>query len=99
MTDEPPGPWRYFQSREVKEARAWAASGGIAVHENIFKSRGRRTCHLLAVDETRLVRAAVSVGCSPYWIQRTNTLHFDLVEPQLTRALDLCPNYPPATGR
>lgn len=87
--------WRYFRSREVHAARAWAADGGAAVHENIFKSRGRRTCHLLARDEAALVRAAVSVGCSPWWIQRTNTLHFDLVEDQLARALDQCPNYPP----
>ncbi len=85
--------WRYFQSRELSEARAWAAAGGIAVHENIFKSRGRRTCHLLAIDETALLEAAGSVGCSAWWIQRTRTLHFDLVEVHLTRALELCPNY------
>jgi len=86
----PPGGWRYFRSREVKEARLWAARGGIAVHENIFRSRGRRTCHLLANDETALVEAAVSVGCSPWWVQRTRTLHFDLVEGYLERALALC---------
>jgi hypothetical protein len=87
------GDWRYFRSREVSGARAWAGAGGIAVHENIFKSRGRRTCHLLAFDETALVEAAVSVGCSPWWIQRTRTVHFDLVEIHLTRALERCPNY------
>jgi hypothetical protein len=85
--------WWYFRSREVLEARSWAAGGGIAVHENIFKSRGRRTCHLLAFDEAALVEAAVLVGCSPGWIQRTRTIHFDLVEIALTRALQLCPNY------
>lgn len=83
-------PWRYFRSREVREARAWAAEGGIAVHENIFKSRGRRTCHLLAADEQTLVEAAVMVGCSSWWIQRTRTVHFDLVEIYLERALALC---------
>jgi hypothetical protein len=87
--------WRYFTSRQVAEARAWAAAGGAAVHENIFKSRGRRTCHLLARDEAGLVAAAVSVGCEPWWIQRTRTVHFDLVESQLHRALAQCPNYPP----
>lgn len=89
--------WRYFRSREIASARAWAAQGGIAVHENIFKSGGRRTCHLLASDEGTLVAAAVSVGCSPRWIHRTRTLHFDLVESQLARALDRCPNYPAAS--
>ena len=87
--------WRYFGSREVKEARRWAIERGIAVHENIFRSRGRRTCHLLARDESHLVAAARELGCSACWIQRTRTLHFDLVEGYLERALDRCPNYPP----
>lgn len=82
--------WRYFTSREVREARLWAAEGGIAVHENIWKSRGRRTCHLLAEDETRLLAAAASVGCAEWWIQRTRTLHFDLVELHLELALARC---------
>ncbi|HEX7024871.1 MAG TPA: DUF4031 domain-containing protein [Gemmatimonadales bacterium] len=82
--------WRYFTTREVREARAWAAAGGIAVHENIWKSKGRRTCHLLAIDETELVLAAREVGCAEYWIQRTRTVHFDLVEVYLERALGLC---------
>ncbi len=85
--------WRYFRSREVREARAWAMAGGIAVHENIYKSRGRPTCHLLAIDEATLVAAATAVGCSPWWIQRTRTLHFDLVEIHLERALRLCANH------
>jgi hypothetical protein len=82
--------WRYFRSREVRDARAWAAAGGIAVHENIWQSRGRRTAHLLAVDEVTLVVAAREVGCEDWWIQRTRTLHFDLVDPHLTLALVRC---------
>ena len=82
--------WRYFGTREVREARAWAAAGGIAVHENIWHSRGRRTCHLLAQDEQALLEAARSVGCDDRWIQRTSTLHFDLVEVHLERALEKC---------
>lgn len=82
--------WRYFRSRQVAEARAWAVEGGVAVHENIWKSRGRRTCHLLASDEDALVAAAVELGCSAWWIQRTRTLHFDLVEGYLQRALARC---------
>ncbi len=90
MTDSGAIGWRYFRSREVREARAWAADGGLAVHENIFKSRGRRTCHLLAANETALIEAAVSLGCSVWWIQRTRTVHFDLVEIHLERALEQC---------
>lgn len=91
MTTEGTTPgWRYFTSREVAEARAWAAAGGVSVHENLFKSRGRRTCHLLARDEPGLVAAAVAVGCAPWWIHRTRTPHFDLVESYLADALARC---------
>jgi hypothetical protein len=82
--------WRYFRIREVPLAREWAAGGGVAVHENLFQSRGRRTAHLLAQSEAALVEAAVAVGCSPLWIQRTRTVHFDLVEVYLARALLRC---------
>lgn len=88
-TDETRG-WRYFTTRQVREARAWAAEGGIAVHENIWKSKGRRTCHMLARGEPELLAAARSVGCEDWWIQRTRTLHFDLVEVYLERALIRC---------
>lgn len=87
---EPARGWRYFASRQVREARAWAADGGIAVHENLWKSRGRRTCHLLARGEPELLAAARSVGCEDWWIQRTRTVHFDLVEIYLQRALVRC---------
>ena len=82
--------WRYFTSREVRLARAWAVAGGVAVHQNIWKSRGRTTCHLLASSEEALVAAALELGCSAAWIQRTRTLHFDLVEIYLERALFRC---------
>jgi hypothetical protein len=82
--------WRYFRTREVVLARAWAADGGVAVHENIWKSRGRRTCHLLARSEPELIAAAIELGCSALWIQRTSTLHFDLVEIHLVEALRRC---------
>ena len=82
--------WQYFRSREVSAARRWAMDGGIAVHENIWKSRGRRTCHLLAPDEAALITAAEELGCQAWWIQRTRTLHFDLVEIYLERALIRC---------
>jgi len=90
--------WRYFSSRQVREARAWAAAGGVAVHENIWKSRGRRTCHLRARTEAELVAAALAVGCEAWWIQRTSTLHFDLVEVYLERALQRCATPAPLTS-
>jgi hypothetical protein len=31
--------------------------GGIAIHENLFLSRGRRTAHLLASEEVLLIAA------------------------------------------
>ncbi len=82
--------WRYFTSRQVREAIAWARDGGIAVHENIYPSRGRRTAHLLGPDEATLVAAALSIGCRASWIQRTRTLHFDLVEDALAAGLRRC---------
>ena len=82
--------WRYFTSRQVREAIAWAKDGGIAVHENIYPSRGRRTAHLLGPDEATLVAAARSIGCRASWIQRTRTLHFDLVEDALAAGLRRC---------
>ena len=90
--------WRYFESREVREARAWAAAGGIAVHRNIWRSHGRPTCHLLAEDEAALLEAARSLGCSDRWIQRTRTLHFDLVAVYLERALARCGTGVPAAS-
>lgn len=91
--------WQYFGTREVVLARRWTECGGIAVHENLFRLRGRRTAHLLGPDETRLVEAALAVGCEPHWIQRTRTLHFDLVDVPFARALVRCgrdPALPPA---
>ena len=82
--------WRYFSSRQVREALAWAENGGIAVPENIYPSRGRRTAHLLGPDELTLIAAARSIGCRAGWIQRTRTPHFDLVEEPLRAGLRRC---------
>lgn len=98
-TPRSPRGWRYFRIREVTHARLWAVRGGVSVHENLFKSRGRRTAHLLARDEEALIEAAVAVGCSPWWIQRTRTVHFDLVEEYLARALGRCARAPESVGR
>lgn len=82
--------WKYFGTREVGAARAWAAAGGVAVHENLYGSRGWRAAHLLAHTEAALLAAAAELGCAPEWIQRTRTPHFDLVGPYLARALARC---------
>ena len=82
--------WRYFGTREVQVARDWVGDGGIAVHENLYRSHGRRTVHLLAPDEALLLGAARLLGCEAYWIQRTRTVHFDLVGVYLERALVIC---------
>jgi hypothetical protein len=91
--------WRYFGTREVMLARAWAEAGGIAVHENLFRLRGHRCAHLLGPEEDELLQAAALLGCEPHWIQRTRTVHFDLVGEVLLRALHRCgvnPAHPPA---
>ena len=85
-----PWEWRYFGTREVRLARVWAGRGGIAVHENLFRLRGHRCAHLLAPEEEALIQAAGLVGCRPHWIQRTRTVHFDLVGEFLERALLHC---------
>jgi hypothetical protein len=91
--------WRYFGTREVQLARDWVEEGGIAVHENLYRSRGRRAAHLIAPDEALLLAAARLLCCEAYWIQRTRTVHFDLVGVFLERALVICgvdPALPPA---
>ena len=82
--------WRYFGTRQVREARAFAQSGGIAVHENLYKLRGHRTCHLLAPDEATLIAAGRALGLGPERLHRSNTVHFDLFGEPLERALARC---------
>src|SRR6266508_4310855 len=72
--------WRYFRRREIREARLWAAMGGIAVHDNegafpFVRETGdfkigsrprtyRETAHLLARDAAALIAAASEIGIS-----------------------------------
>lgn len=82
--------WRAFQTRAVREARAFAAAGGLAVHRNLFKLRGHETWHLLGPDEATLIAAGRLLGLDPVRLHRSRTLHFDLVGDSLARALARC---------
>jgi len=104
------GEWRYFRLREIRAARLWAASGGVAVHDNegmfpfTHRSRGPlggkrirtydRTAHLLAMDAEHLIAAAAELGLRQEWLQRHSTLHFDLFGSPLNRAVARCVDAP-----
>lgn len=82
--------FKRFGTREVREARAHAAAGGIALHANLFKFRGLETYHMLGPDEPTLIAAGALVGLPPHRLHRSRTLHFDLFGEPLARALALC---------
>lgn len=88
--------WRYFRLREIREAKLWAAAGGIAVHDNegVFPFRRyKRTAHLLARDARELVAAGAEVGMRQVWLQRDALLlHYDLFGSPLGRAIAKCEN-------
>lgn len=87
------GEWRYFEMMELREAKAHAAAGGIAVHHTGFPFRHWRfTAHLLAQDQEALLAAVRSVGADPKWIQYpgTDREHYDLMGGPLSRAMHLC---------
>ncbi|MDB5099697.1 MAG: hypothetical protein JWM80_4118 [Cyanobacteria bacterium RYN_339] len=82
--------WRRFGTREVREARAFAAAGGIALHANLFKLHGHETFHMLGPDEATLVAAGRELGLPQQRLHRSRTLHFDLFGETLARALARC---------
>jgi hypothetical protein len=82
--------WRWFTSRQVREAREFAAAGGIAVHDNLYKLRGLPAAHMLGPDEATLIAAGRELGLTPERLHRSRTLHFDLVGERLERAKQLC---------
>lgn len=98
--------WRVFMMHEIREAFAFAASGGIALHlmgditGDAFKNaprvfKGRKFGHLFGPNREALTTAAVSLGCKPEWIQKVDDpkrMHFDLVGSRLERAKKLCTN-------
>jgi len=95
------GEWRYFRMYEVREAKLWAAMGGVAVHDNEgafpFR-RWRRTAHLLAPDVEALIAAGVAIGMTrtqaQAWLQRGSTLHLDIFGSPLRRAIAKCVDAP-----
>lgn len=96
--------WRLFTIRQLPDAYAWAAGGGIAIHHmggitgDVFKNaprvfKGRPFAHMFGPDRELLIEAAVSIGCNPAWIQKDDDdqrRHFDLTGRILKRALTLC---------
>jgi hypothetical protein len=82
--------WRRFGTREVREARAFAAAGGIALHANLYKFRGMETYHMLGPDEETLVAAGLLLGLPAQRLHRSRTLHFDLFGEYLALALARC---------
>jgi hypothetical protein len=97
---------RWFGWREVQEALAHAADGGIALHH--FRWDLRRyglgvdapACHILSADRPVLIRFAGRFGLPARLIQpprrhRPGIWHFDAFGPMLTR---LQSAYPPPAG-
>lgn len=85
--------WRWFEWKQVREARVFARSGGIAVHHNRLGWNGHDAAHLLGPDEATLIAAALELGLLPIWLQRppkTRVLHFDLRGYALTLARLKC---------
>lgn len=73
--------WRWFAWKEVRLAKVFAASGGIAIHHNRLRWNGHDAAHMLGPDEETLIIAGLELGLLPIWLQRppkASALHFDL---------------------
>lgn len=90
--------WRYFRWHEIREAKLWAAAGGVALHDNEGRfpfRRWRRTAHLIAQDAAALVAAGREIGLRQAWLQRdASLLHYDVFGSPLHRAVAKCENAP-----
>jgi hypothetical protein len=92
--------WRRFEAKQLHQAWAWAAAGGIAVHmSGTWTPPGRKNpcpcAHLLGPDRETLTAAAASLGQKPRYIQRASDpdpkyMHFDLWGAPLEKALRRC---------
>lgn len=89
--------WRYFPTRDVDAALAWAdRPGHAALHHTGFPyRRWRFTCHLWACDEPTLLAAARRLTVAVKWIQRappSSRMHFDVFGLPLIVGLRLVDN-------
>lgn len=68
--------WKYFELKQLKEAKEFAAEGGIAVHQNNASfGRYRQTAHLFCKDRETLLKVGEELGLEPKWVHKD---HFDL---------------------
>ncbi len=85
--------WRWFEWKQVRLAKAYAAAGGIAVHHNRLGWHGHEAAHLLGPDEATLMAAGLQLGLLPIWLQRppkASALHFDIRGYALVQAKIRC---------
>jgi hypothetical protein len=90
---------KLFTARQVREAIAFAKSGGQALHIHPFTSSGVRlfrrypeSAHLFDMDKERLIATSKSLGLKVIKIERegTETQHIDLCARPLSRAKSMC---------
>ena len=96
-----PAPLReqYFERRQIKEAIAFAESGGIAVHRNFDyyhgstirgMTRERPFLHVIGMRPV-LEEWGLQYGLRPEWIQpekRRKVAHYDLFGPHAKALID-----------
>ena len=83
-------PVRYFERRQIREAIAFAESGGIAVHRNLDTFHGRRSPRGMLMEKPflhviglrpQLAKWGRLHGLQPEWIQpekRRRVAHYDV---------------------
>lgn len=95
--------FQVFEQREIREARAHAEAGGIAVHLHCFLTptapqcfkaavkRGESIAHVFGKDAAELERIARAVGVRTIFIDRRGTpsMHVDLCGAPLRKLLSL----------
>lgn len=91
IANEHTGPiWRYFEGRQLEEAKAWADQGNIAIHRNEFAPGKEYAAHLLGKDDDALIEAAKTLGLKPSYLHQGSRNHFDLFGEPYSRAMVTC---------